>query len=285
MNPTADSEARLIVFLFESPEPFMLPDRTAFTFILDERLPWLSGVEHRQFEHADPLPDEARDQLFVSFRFWRSAKHTEVPLPSEALMDVLKRVMPSDKTSATRIGHIGLEGEEALDRLREVVSDVSADDRELATELEHDVTIVEAVTVLLPSRLGASPVAEALERSMESLAEFSRVYRLSNRLRMQTVTHERLAPGGVFWTTRKLFDPTGTEWDEGLELLAFPLRMPGKTQHDELDEPAMQRLGAYFERYRGGHPLVAYSERGLKRALFLMTSVITSTALSKCKQP
>lgn len=265
MHPTTDSDARLIVFVFESPEPFMMPDGSTFSFVLDEHLPWLPQMNMGVVEGGQPIPNEAEEQLFVSFRFWRSSTTREPPLPSDAFMEVLRRVMPSDKTMATRVGHVGLEeGDETLEHIREMTSGVDTEESDEDTELEYPVTIVEAVTILLPSRHEASPVVEALHRCMESLAELSRVYRLSNHLRMQTVTYERLPSSGIFWTTRRLLDDTGTKWDEGLELLLFPFRMPGKTQHDDLNEEDLKRLGWYFERYRGGHPIVAYSERGLE---------------------
>lgn len=265
MHPPTGSDARLIVFLFESPEPFMMPDGSTFSFVLDERLPWLPKMNMGVVQGGQAILDEAEGQLFVSFRLWRSSTTWEPPLPSDAFMEVLRRVMPSDKKMATRVGHVGLEeGDEVLERIREMTSETDPEESDADTDLEHPVTIVEAVTILLPSSHDASPVVEALHRCMESLAEFSRVYRLSNHLRMQTVTYERLPSSGIFWTTRRLLDDSGTKWDEGLELLLFPFRMPGKTQHEELNEGDLKRLTQYFERYRGGHPLIAYSERGLE---------------------
>jgi hypothetical protein len=275
LNWTPNQDPRMVVFFFESPDPFMLPSGSTFGFILDREIEWLKNIRMQPVEGVSPVPEEGTGRLSVSFRFWRSTARQEPPTPSDALMEIIRRVMPADKTVATSVGIVGLgdpPGEWPDQSNFQHREQVEGEPVETASEdystdqPEMDVTIIEAVTLLLPSEHDASPIVEALHRCMESFTEFSRVYRLSNKLAMHPITYERLPPT-VFWATRKLANEKGNQWDQGFELLVFPTRMPGRTHHPELGEEGLQKLKVFYEHYRGGNPMIPYSERTLDARL------------------
>jgi hypothetical protein len=271
MNWTPDQDPRLVIFFFECPEPIMLPNGTTWHFSLDEEVEWLKNIQPQAVEGVTPTPEEWMGHIFVSFRFWRSTAHEDLPVPSDALMQVIKQVFPPTLKVPTRVGVVGSDAQlEQLDRHLSEWHEHEGGEETVAyedlTHRERDVTIIEAVTPLLPPVGDLSPIDHALHRCMESFAEFTRVYRLANGLPMHPVTYERLPPT-VIWASRKMINEEGNEWDELSELLVFPSRLPGRTHHAELGEKELQRFTSYYERFRMGYPLVPYSERTLDARL------------------
>lgn len=270
-----DDSQRFIVFFFESPEPLMLPEGTTWVSVLEDEVDWLRGVMRAPTPDSAPFPQDALDgRDFVSFRFWQGSTQIEPPLPSSELQRVLRDVLPFEDVAASRVGIAGWNEDEeaelvemggATSHLEEQEDDDEEED--VSSFLEHSVTIVEAVTPLIPSPR-QSDVLEALQKVMAALNEFSRVYRLANKVPMLPVTYETLPASGVYWTTRDPFAPDGG-WVDQLELLMFPERLPGRTQHPELNEERLQNLTLYWDVWRRGGPLLPYSERSLDARLAL----------------
>jgi hypothetical protein len=272
---TPQQDPRLVVFFFESPEPFMLPDGATYSIMLGREVEWLRNISMHPVEGLGPLPEEDwNGQLFASFRFWRSSVDQAVPLPSDALMEKIKLVMPAEVVKTWGVGIVGPDEDDISRAYQAVMKHGDEPGRasrrkrqqRAPRKLRHHVSIIEAVTPLLPSEHDASPIVEALHRCIEPFADLSRVYRLSNRLPMRPITYERLPPV-VFWATRKLVAGQGDQWDEGLEMLLFPERMPGRMAHDELGDEGIERFNMFYGRYLGGNPIVAYSERTLEARL------------------
>lgn len=270
----------------------MLPSGTTWMFALDEEVEWLRGVAQAPKPGSEPFPQDQLDgRNFVSFRFWQTSKERDDPFPSPGLQEVMKEVLPFSDVAASRIGIAGWgdEGEALLDetdddldeaRLEEntVEDDENADEQSFLTE---NITVIEAVTPLLPSER-QSDVLEALQRVMSSLNEFSRVYRLANKISMVPLSYELLPASGVYWATRDPFTSPGG-WDDGLELLLFPDRLPGRTDHPELDEERLKKLTLYWEVWVRGGPLLPYSERSLDARLALENAGDYQNCIVQCQ--
>ncbi len=273
----------------------MLPSGTTWMFALDEEVEWLRGVAQAPTPGSETFP---RDQLdgrnFVSFRFWQTSKERGDPFPSPGLQEVMKEILPFDDVAASRIGIAGWgdEGEALLDetdddlegaRLEENTDedDEDAYDPDEQSFLTESITVIEAVTPLLPSER-QSDVLEALQRVMSSLNEFSRVYRLANKIYMVPLSYELLPASGVYWATRDPFTSPGG-WDDGLELLLFPDRLPGRAEHPELDEERLKKLTLYWDVWIRGGPLLPYSERSLDARLALENSGDYQNCIVQCQ--
>lgn len=266
-------EPRLILFFFESPVPIMLPDQATWGFVLEDDVPWLRDVPRAPVSSVEPLtdPDEL-GKAFVSFRFWQHKREAEPTFPSSELMATVRSVLNNrEDVRPGRLGIVGLGDyteSESEPKSSLEAADIESDAVGEKSGLEQDVTVIEAVTPLLPSER-QSPVLEALQRIMASMTEFTRVYRLGMRVRMPVVTYEMLPATEVVWLTRDPFDSRPEAWDSEVELLMFPERLSVRSQHPQLDEEGIDRLAAYWTLWRQGHPIIPYSERTMEARLAL----------------
>jgi hypothetical protein len=227
-------DVRLAVFFLCLPDVLPVPHETTFTFKRDEVFPELAGVTMQATEDTEPYDDalgeEATGRGFVSLKFWQlRTSASELWEPMEDVLKVVRAVVPG----------FGTEKE----------PDPTARPDVLAYR-----TVVEAVT---PIRVGDTP-EPYLERCLDSLDEFVRVFRVTQDVTMPALSRERLF-FFVPWISRSLQGPP-SEWDEALSfVLATPLP-PTPTEEPGMEPEDWSRLNITMLRRRWGDPLFAYLE-------------------------
>lgn len=223
---------RLAAFFFALPDALPIPHGAIFGFVGGESVPGLEGFLMKAEASADPAPPEMMGRMFVSLRFWQvmtKALHEEET--AEALMKVV-----DDATGG--------------------VSGKQDDDRWKSLALDDYMTVVEAVT---PFRDRGSPdLGSGLNRCIDQTVDFVRVLRIAKGLLIPPLSRERMY-FMVPCATRPL---SSFEFEFGpLTLLHHNVRVAAS--NPEMSEEDRYRFDELHFRLQAGHPLMAFSERGL----------------------